>query len=142
MIVRITLPELETSVASSVVRRWHIAEGEPIEFGAKICDLDVTARKHPDQAGATAIEYMKKRRFRRRKDSTIAGNFELAYSVIASERGTLRSILAPEGTTLTAGDLLGTASVGTDDNETELESLDSAPALRTVARTPDPMEAM
>jgi len=141
MIVRITLPELETSVATSVVRRWHVGEGGSIEFGAKICDLDVTARKHPDQAGATAIEYMKKRRFRRRKDSTIEGNFELSYSVIASERAILHSIMAPEGTAVNAGDLLGTASVGSDDDAMP-ESLDSAPALRTVARTPDPMEAL
>lgn len=142
MIVRITLPELETSVATSVVRRWHVSEGEAIEFGAKICDLDVTARKHPDQAGATAIEFMKKRKFRRRKDSTIEGNFELSYSVIASERATLHTIMAPAGSAVTAGEVLGTASVGGDGNDTMPEALDSAPALRTVARTPDPMEAL
>lgn len=142
MIVRITLPELETSVATSVVSRWHVAEGEPIEFGAKICDLDVTARKHPDQAGATAIEYMKKRKFRRRKGSTIQGNFELSYSVIASERGVLTSIVASEGSKVEAGDLLGTASVGSGDDDATPVELESAPELRTVARTPDPLEAL
>jgi pyruvate/2-oxoglutarate dehydrogenase complex dihydrolipoamide acyltransferase (E2) component len=142
MIVRITLPELETSVATSVVSHWHVAEGDPIEFGEKICDLDVTARKHPEQAGATAIEYMKKRTFRRRKNSTIQGNFALSYSVIASERGVLRSIVAPRGTEVTTGDLLGTASVGSDPGTEAQTDLASAPALRTVARAPDPMEAM
>lgn len=135
MIVKISLPELETNIARSTVSKWHVAEGDAIGFGETICELEAAEWILPDTAGVGAIGSMGKRK-KRKARRTSRGRAQLRYAVVASERATLHRIHAQEGTEIGVGDLLGTARVGSDDAEEPASHADM-PDLRVVAKVPD-----
>ena len=138
MIVRIELPQLETDVARSVLTAWRFAEGDDIGFGEPICDLQVTERVLPEAAGAGAIDLVasgRRRKKRRSSRRTSSGTFIVEYSVIASEPARLSRIVASPGQEVAAGELLGVAVIG--DGDADEATLEGAPALRAIAKTPE-----
>ena len=140
MILRLLVPFLETFAVEGIVVKWHVKEGDPIQFGDPICDITLSQwlalRKTKRAINLVKItskgQGNVKHNFEKRE-----GRGELVMRVVASEAGYLRYVRAPEGRTVNVGDLL--AWVSSDLAEPVTEDL-AAPAMRVVASTKDVME--
>ncbi len=140
MILRLQVPFLETFAEEGSVVKWHVKEGDALQFGDPICDIALS-------------QWMALRKTKRavnlikitgKSQGNVKHNFEkregrgvLVMRVVASETGYLRDVRAPEGKTVSVGDLL--ALVSTDSGE-PLTDASEAPAMRVVAATKDVME--
>jgi len=140
MILQLKVPFLETFAESGSVVKWHVQEGDALQFGDPICDIALS-------------QWMALRKTKRavnlikitgKSQGNVKHNFEkregrgvLVMRVVASETGYLRDVRAPEGKTVSVGDLL--ALVSTDADE-PLNDASEAPAMRVVADTGDVME--
>ena len=140
MILQLKVPFLETFAEEGSVVKWLAKEGDALQFGDPICDIALS-------------QWMALRKTKRavnlikitgKSQGNVKHNFEkregrgvLVMRVVASENGYLREVRAPEGRSVSVGDLL--ALVSTDANE-PLNDASNAPAMRVVAATKDVME--
>lgn len=137
MILRLQVPFLETFAEEGSVLKWHVKEGDALQFGDAICDIAVS-------------EWMALRKTKRavnlikitgKSQGNVKHNFEkregrglLVMGVVASEPGYLRVVRAHEGEPVSVGDLL--ALVTTDPAEPLSDDSESS-AMRVVAVTKD-----
>lgn len=140
MILRLQVPFLETFAEEGNVEKWHVKEGDALQFGDPICDIALS-RWIALRKTKRAVNLIK---ITGKGPGNVKHNFEkregrgvLVMRVVASEGGYLREVRAPEGQTVSVGDLL--ALVTTDPDELVNDDL-AAPAMRVVAATKDVME--
>lgn len=137
MILRLQVPFLETFSEEGSVVKWHVKEGDELQFGDPICDIALSQwmALRKTKRAVSLIKITGK------SQGNVKHNFEkregrgvLVMGVVASEAGYLRDVRAPEGKTVSVGDLL--ALVTTDPTEPVRDDLEAS-AMRVVAATKD-----
>jgi hypothetical protein len=151
MLLKLLLPYYDRSVEEGVIRAWHKKEGDWVNYGDDLFDLDVEELRHMRNmpSGRRQVEMMsgpqalaRLRRLNELMMKPIEPN-EGAYEritahvvlrVTSSDAGVLRRIRAPEGQRRKVGDLL--ALLATDENDPlpgPDDPLTEVSAFRTVA---------
>ncbi|HUP17701.1 MAG TPA: lipoyl domain-containing protein [Acidimicrobiia bacterium] len=127
MILRLELPRLAAAVDRGVIAKWHKKEGEVINYGDDLCEVDVAEvarmRRRLGAQATTRLSKPSKPKFRTRSDLLIR------YRLTSVEVGTLSEIIVAEGKEVRTGDLLALLLVGHDDSQFALgRSKERSPA--------------
>jgi hypothetical protein len=119
------MPFVDKSIDRGAVYRWHIGEGDPIDFGTDVCDLLITEVK----------------RLKRSQDGdeVMSQRVRFLIRITASEAATLRVIEAETGSDISVGDLLAIVSTEPAEPIGEVPPA-GAPLLRVVAERVDTAE--
>ena len=117
-VLEMRMPYINKQMSEGVVLRWHAGEGDRVEYGQPVLDLEVDRVKLMLRSKSDAFltsfdeedeEDPAAREFRNRT------NIRVAHRVVASDHGYLRRIEAGPGDRVHVGDLLALISVAPDD---------------------------
>jgi pyruvate/2-oxoglutarate dehydrogenase complex dihydrolipoamide acyltransferase (E2) component len=111
------MPFVDKTVERGSVHRWHVGEGDPINFGTDVCDLLITEVKRLKRS--------------ERGDEVAIQRVRFLVRITAAEPATLRLIRAERGSDVSVGDLL--AIVSTEPAEPVGEVPPDGPSLRVAA---------
>lgn len=110
MLLDVNLPQADAAFRAGSVARWHVGEGDPVEFGTVLCDVAINEfaamqrTKRASLLGSTSK--MRQRRVRDGVDYR-EGRGEVIIRLISVESGmSLREIAVPDGGRVEMGDLL------------------------------------
>lgn len=141
MLLKVEIPAADAAFRGGYVARWHVKEGDPIEFGDDLCDIAIdefVAMQRTKRA--TLLGSSNPFRKRRVKDalSLREGRGVVHMRLTSSESGVqLGKIMVAEGGRVAIGDLVGVLSdqgvVATPDEP----SLAAAAEARIVVNMPD-----
>jgi pyruvate/2-oxoglutarate dehydrogenase complex dihydrolipoamide acyltransferase (E2) component len=142
MLLKVEIPAADAAFRAGYVAKWHVAEGDSVEFGDDLCDIAIdefVAMQRTKRA--TLLGSSNPFRKRRVKDavSLREGRGVTHMRLTSSEGGlTLGKILVPEGGRIAIGDLVGLLSGG-DSGEIAADeaALAGAGEARIVANMPD-----
>jgi pyruvate/2-oxoglutarate dehydrogenase complex dihydrolipoamide acyltransferase (E2) component len=129
MQLRLEFPSLPTPVSGALVARWHVSEGDRVEFGDDLVDLTITEIEHlsrPRRRGNLR---------RAESDRRVGRRVQFDVRLTASEPGVLRHVTAAPETAVAVGDVL--AILSTDPHEPVDRASAGAAAFRVVANTLD-----
>ncbi len=134
MILRFEMPDLDLGALSTLMHRWHKAEGDQISYGDDICEVfveetkTITRSKHAsDLLGGSA----RKRPAGAPGDPGTSRVANYAVRLVSSDVGYLRRISAPEGESLSAGATLALmTSDGGEDLPADVD--DTWPTFRVI----------
>ncbi len=125
MLLDVTLPLADAAFRAGSVSRWHVREGDPVEFGTVLCDVAINEfaalqrTKRASLLGSTSK--LRQRRVRDGVDYR-EGRGEVVIRLTSVESGmTVREIAIPDGGRVEIGDLLarlGPTSGDRDDTGT------------------------
>ena len=109
MLLRMLVPFLETFAEEGSVVRWHVQEGESVEFGDPLCDIALSQwmalRKTKRAVNLVKIAGKSPGDVRHNLEKR-EGRGVVIVRVVASEPGYVRAIRAFEGNSVRVGDLL------------------------------------
>lgn len=141
MLLKVEIPAADAAFRGGYVAKWHVKEGDPIEFGDDLCDIAIdefVAMQRTKRA--TLLGSSNPFRKRRVKDalSLREGRGVVHMRLTSSEGGVqLGKIMVPEGARVAIGDLVGVLSdVGLAATPDEA-SLSAASEARIVVNMPD-----
>ncbi len=141
MLLKVEIPAADAAFRGGYVAKWHIAEGDSIEFGDDICDIAIdefVAMQRTKRA--TLLGSGNRFRKRRVKDalSLREGRGVVHMRLTSSEGGlTLSRALIPEGGRVAVGDLVALLAGGTERPQIDESSLAAASDARIVVNMPD-----
>ena len=116
MLLKVEIPAADAAFRAGYVAKWHVEEGDPVEFGDDLCDIAIdefVAMQRTKRA--TLLGSSNPFRKRRVKDavSLREGRGVTHVRLTSSEGGlTLGKIIVPEGGRIAIGDLVGLLSEG------------------------------
>jgi pyruvate/2-oxoglutarate dehydrogenase complex dihydrolipoamide acyltransferase (E2) component len=141
MILLLQVPFLETFSHGGTITRWHVAEGDLLEFGDAICEVALSEW----MALRKTKRALNLVRIRDHGQTKVKHNFELrkgrgvlVMRIVASESCYVRRLDADVGKRVKVGDLLGLVSTEPDDLMPADPS--GAPTMRVVAVSGDVRE--
>jgi multidrug efflux pump subunit AcrA (membrane-fusion protein) len=124
MLLDVSLPPADSAFRAGSVAKWHVNEGDPVNFGTILCDVAIDEfaalqrTKRASLLGSTS-----KLRQRRVKDGIDhrEGRGQVVIRLISVETGmTVKEIAVPDGGRVEIGDLLARLGSGSteDDDQT------------------------
>lgn len=102
MKLAIQFPNVSPAVTTGTIARWHRQVGDAVSFGDDLFDVAVANVAIIPKKGLVA----KARGFVRSKVRDVPG-VTVLYRVTSMDTGTLATITAPEGTTISVGESAG-----------------------------------
>lgn len=115
MILKITMPYLDRSVEGGTVIRWHKAEGEMVNPGDELFDLQIDEKRLLRQSRKAQAILESSQRKNKQSESAKSTKGGATLQVVSSDAGFLRKVYASPGTRLAVGDLA--AAVTTEAQE-------------------------
>jgi pyruvate/2-oxoglutarate dehydrogenase complex dihydrolipoamide acyltransferase (E2) component len=142
VLLKVEIPAADAAFRGGYVAKWHVKEGDQVEFGDDLCDIAIdefVAMQRTKRA--TLLGSSNPFRKRRVKDalSLREGRGVVHMRLTSSEGGvTLGKIVVPEGARVAIGDLVGVLSGGTEPvSQPDEASLAAASEARIVVNMPD-----
>lgn len=112
MLLKVELPRFSGQMDDARVVEWLVGEGEGVQFGQPLVDLEADSAKHLKR-DKRADSWSKGRVRKKNQDEEFAGsNVRVRLRLVASESGYLRKIVTPEGERAAIGDLLAYVTSG------------------------------
>lgn len=118
MILRVELPDLGPQMDSARITRWHAVPGDAVTYGDPLYDIvveEITTLRRPSSASRVGGLLR-----RRAPDEHRVQALELHGMVVATDQGTLRETVAPEGTRVEPGTLVAIVSSSPDEGIDEV----------------------
>ena len=132
MILKITMPYLDRSVGGGIVTHWYKAEGEMVNPGDDLFDVQVDDKKL--LLGQTRKAQAVLESSRSKKKPAVVAKGGATLQVVSSDAGFLRKVYASPGTRLAVGDLAGAVTTEAQEpwNENH-QAVTEASGFRVVA---------
>ena len=141
MLLKVEVPAADAAFRGGYVAKWHVKEGDAVEFGADLCDIAIdefVAMQRTKRA--TLLGSSNPFRKRKVKDalSLREGRGVVHMRLTSSEGGLqLGKVLVPEGGRVAIGDLIGLLSGAGEATAVDDASAARASDARIVVNMPD-----